>query len=172
MKFEVIFVLPYITKILKLIIYILTFTLFIIGCSNSKKNLIIVENDFEINLTELDSVRENLRGFWILEKNLESNEIIWLEFTNKMNSTSWETIFYNKENEKTKTYEYRTCAPIVELMEFNGKTIIEFISLFGRDTVEIEQLTKTKLKISGKTYLKHKGHDFLKNLEIEQSKNV
>ncbi|AUC15883.1 hypothetical protein BTO06_12295 [Tenacibaculum sp. SZ-18] len=131
-------------------------------CSNPKRDLIIVENDYEIDLSELDSVRENLRGFWILEDKVDSNEIIWLEFIGNSNSTSWETILYNKEHEKTKTLHYFTSAPFIELTKFEGKTIMEFISLSGNNTVEIEKLTKTKLKIHGETYLKHKGYDFLK----------
>ncbi|WP_422091653.1 hypothetical protein [Tenacibaculum ovolyticum] len=147
---------------MKFIIYILIFSLFITGCANSNPNLVVVKKDFEIDLTELDSVRENLRGFWILENKIDSNEIIWLEFIGNSNSTSWETIFYNKENEKTKTLNYLTSSPFIELTKFDGKTILEFTSLSGRDTVEIEQLTKAKLKIYGKVYLRHKGYDFLK----------
>ncbi len=122
-----------------------------------------MENDYEIDLSKLDSVRENLRGFWIHENKVDSNEIIWLEFIGKSNSTRWETIFYNKENEKTKTLNYLTSAPFIELTKFDGKTMMKFISLSGNDTIEIEKLTKTKLKIYGGTYLKHKGYDFLKN---------
>ena len=147
---------------MRLIIYISILIFLLAGCSNPKRDLIIVENDYEIDLSELDSVRENLRGFWILESKVGSNEIIWLDFIGNSNSTRWETIFYNKENEKTKTLEYLTSAPFVELTKFEGKTIMQFIRLSGNDTIEIEGLTKTKLKINGVTYLKHKGYDFLK----------
>ena len=50
---------------LKLKIYISILTFALLGCSNPKRNLIVVENDSEIDLTKLDSVRENLNGFWM-----------------------------------------------------------------------------------------------------------
>jgi hypothetical protein len=54
-------------------------TFLLLGCSNPKRNLIVVENDYEIDLTELDSVRENLNGFWIPENHLDSENILWLD---------------------------------------------------------------------------------------------
>ncbi len=69
-------------------------TFLLIGCSNPKRNLIVVENDSEIDLTELDSVRENLNGFWIPENNIDGENILWLDFHKVKNFATWETIPY------------------------------------------------------------------------------
>jgi len=148
---------------LKLLGTIFITFLFVIGCSNSKQNLIVVENDYEVDLTKIDSVRENLNGFWILENKAESNEIVWLKFPKNSDLTSWNIIGYDKENEKTKQIDYNSSAPFIKLIKHNKKIEIEFTTLSNRDTVKIEKLTKTKLKISGTTYLKHKGYKFLKD---------
>ena len=58
-------------------------TFLLLRCSNPKRNLIVVENDYEIDLTELDSVRENLNGFWIPENHLDSENILLLDFYKK-----------------------------------------------------------------------------------------
>ena len=149
---------------LKIYISILTFTL--LGCSNPKRNLIVVENDSEIDLTKLDSVRENLNGFWIPENHLNSENILWLDFHKTKNSTTWETIPYSEEIERTEELPIKSCPTIAGLIKLDGKVQMEFVSLGGSDTTEIESLTKTKFKIDGITYLRHKGYDFLKTWNV------
>ncbi|MGS2727890.1 hypothetical protein ACU8DI_14870 [Psychroserpens sp. BH13MA-6] len=115
-----------------------------------------MENDYEIDLTKLDSVRENLNGFWIPENQLDSESIVWLNFNNEKNVTYWESI----PIERTESYTFISCPTVVELIILNGKTQMEFINLGGSDTTKIEYLSKTKFKIDGMTYLRHKGYDF------------
>ncbi len=115
-----------------------------------------MENDYEIDLTQLDSVRENLNGFWIPENQLDSENIIWFDFHKKKNSSIWRSV----PKEKTESYPIFSCPTLVILIKVNGKTAIEYINLGGSDTTKIEYLSKTKFKIDGNTYLKHKGYEF------------
>jgi hypothetical protein len=137
-------------------------TFLLLGCSNPKRNLVVVENDYEIDLSELDSVRENLNGFWIPENHIDSENILWLDFDKKKNMTTWEIIPYTNEIKRSKILPDKSCPTIAELIKLNGKVQIEFVSLGGSDTTKIESLTKTKFRTDGMTYLKHKGYDFLK----------
>ncbi len=137
-------------------------TFFLLGCSNPKRNLIVVENDYEIDLTELDSVRENLNGFWIPENHIDAENILWLDFHKDKNSATWEIIPYTEEIKRTESHPIKSCPTIVGLIKLNGQTQMEFVSLGGSDTTKIEYLTKMKFKIDGMTYLRHKGYDFLK----------
>ncbi len=120
-----------------------------------------MENDSEINLTELDSVRKNLNGFWVPEYNINGKNILWLNFHEKKNIATWQTIPYTEEIKQTEELPITSCSTIAELIKLNGKVQIEFVDLGGSDTTEIEYLTKTKFKIDGITYLKHKGYEFL-----------
>lgn len=156
---------------MKIIFKILILISLLSGCSNSNRNLIAVENDYEIDLTELDSVRENLNGFWIPEKQIDAEEILWLNFHKEKNSTTWELIPFNEEIKRTETLPVKSSPTIVELIKLNGKTQMEFVSLGGTDTTKIEHLTKTKFKIDGITYLRHKGYDFLKSWNVHGYEN-
>lgn len=151
---------------LKLIIYISILTFLILGCSNPKRNLIFIESDYEIDLTDLDSVRENLNGFWIPENHIDSENILWLDFNKNKNSTNWKIIPYSEEIERTEDLPIKSCPTIAGLIKLNGKVQIEFVSLGGSDTTEIESLTKTKFKIDEMTYLRHKGYDFLRTWNV------
>ncbi|AXT59211.1 hypothetical protein D1816_02225 [Aquimarina sp. AD10] len=124
--------------------------------------MIAVENDYEIDLTELDSVRENLNGFWIPENDRNGQEILWLNFESNKNLTDWETIPYTDEIKQTEILPYKSCPTIVTLIKVNKEVQMQFVSLDGQDTTKIDQLTKTKFKIGGTTYLRHKGYEFLK----------
>lgn len=146
---------------MKIILKTLILTSLLFGCSNPKRNLIVVENDSEINLTELDSVRKNLNGFWVPEYNINGKNILWLNFHEKKNIATWQTIPYTEEIKQTEELPITSCSTIAELIKLNGKVQIEFVDLGGSDTTEIEYLTKTKFKIDGITYLKHKGYEFL-----------
>jgi hypothetical protein len=148
-------------------------TLLLLGCSNPKRNLIVVENDYEIDLTELDSVRKNLNGFWIPENHIDAESILWLDFHKEKNSATWEIIPYTEEIKRTELLPIKSCPTFAGLMKLNGKVQMEFVSLGGSDTTEIEFLTKTKFKIDGMTYLRHKGYDFLEtwNAHGNESKN-
>ena len=156
---------------MKIIFKILILISLLSGCSNPNRNLIVVENDYEIDLTELDSVRENLNGFWIPEKQIDAEEILWLNFHKEKNSTTWELIPFNEEIKRTETLPVKSSPTIVELIKLNGKTQMEFVSLGGTDTTKIEHLTKTKFKIDGITYLRHKGYDFLKSWNVHGYEN-
>ncbi len=151
---------------LRLIIYISFLTFLLIGCSNPKRNIIVVENDSEIDLTELDSVRENLNGFWILENNIDGENILWLDFHKVKNFATWETIPYTEDIKRTEELPMTSCSTIAGLIKLNGKVQLEFVGLGGSDTTEIESLSKTKFKIDGMTYLRHKGYDFLKTWNV------
>lgn len=133
---------------------------------NANRNLILVAHDYEIDLTDLDSVRENLNGFWIPENNVNGEDILWLDFHKKKNSASWETIPYNEEIKQTEEPPITSCSTIAGLIKLNGKVQMEFMGLGGSDTTEIEFLTKTKFKLDGITYLRHKGYDFLKTWNV------
>ncbi len=141
-------------------------TLFLLGCSNPKRDLVVVKNDYEIDLTELDSVRENLNGFWIPENQIDSESILWLDFHKTKNLAYWETIPYSKEIERTEELPIKSCSTITGLIKLDGKTQMEFVNLGDSDITEIEYLTKTKFKIDGITYLRHKGYDFLKSWNV------
>jgi len=130
------------------------------------QHLIVVENDYEIDLTELDAVRENLNGFWIPENHIDSENILWLDFHKKKNSATWEIIPYTEEIKRTESFPLKTCPTFAGLIKLNGKVQIEFVGLGGSDTTEIEYLYKTKFKIEGITYLRHKGYDFLKSWNV------
>ena len=119
----------------------------------------VFENDYEVDLTELDSVRKNLNGFWIPENDQEELEILWLNFESNKNITNWETIPYTDEIKRTEILPYKSCPTIITLIKVNNEVRIQFVSLGAQDTSKIDQLTKTKFKIDGITYLKHKGYE-------------
>jgi hypothetical protein len=133
---------------------------------NANRNLILIANDYEIDLTDLDSVRENLNGFWIPENNINGENILWLDFHKEKNFATWETIPYTEEIKRTEALPMTSCATIAGLIKLNGKIQLEFVGLGGSDTTEIESLTKTKFKLDGITYLRHKGYDFLKTWNV------
>ncbi len=142
----------------------MTFIFF--GCSNPKRNLIVVENDSEIDLTKLDSVRKNLNGFWIPENNIKGENILWLNFHKVKNFATWEIIPYTEDIKRTEELPITSSSTIAGLIKLNGKVQLEFVGLGDSDTTEIEVLTKMKFKIDGMTYLRHKGYDFLKTWNI------
>lgn len=133
---------------------------------NTNRNLVLVSNDFEIDLTELDTVRENLNGFWIPENDTIGKEILWLDFHKTKNFSTWEIIEYSEEIKKTEELLMSSCSTTTGLIKLDGKVQMEFVSLVGSDTTEIESLTRTKFKIDGITYLRHKGNDFLKTWNV------
>ncbi len=147
---------------MRFIINISILTFLLLGCSNPNRNLIITENDSEIDLTELDSVRENLNGFWIPENHIDSENILWLDFDKNKNMTTWEIIPYTNEIKRTEILPIKSSPTIAGLIKLDGKVQIKFVGLGGSDTTKIESLSKTKFRIDGITYLKHKGYDFLK----------
>ena len=138
----------------------MTFLLF--GCRNPKRNLIIVENNYEIDLTDLDSVRKNLNGFWLFDDNRgRSQEEAILIVNFKNNIGTWEHVGYNK-GFLSNSVSYYSCQPIANLIKVNDSIKIEFTGMGGSDTTKIEYLSKTKLMLNGTTYLKHKGYEILK----------
>jgi len=120
----------------------------------------VVENDYEIDLTKLDSVRENLNGFWIPENHIDGEIVLWLDFHKKKNSSAWEIIPYSDEIKQDEELFIQSCLTLASLIKLNNKVKIEFVGLGGSDTTEIQSLTKTKFKIDGMTYLRHKGYAF------------
>jgi len=136
---------------------LLTFAL--LGCLSPKRSLIVLENDSEIDLTELDSVRENLNGFWIPEDEIRPKNILWLDFHETKNFTYWETIPNSKKTLRTGEFPVESCPTIVSLIKVDGKTQLKFVGLTSSGTAEIEYLTRTKFKIYGTTYLRHRGFD-------------
>ncbi len=151
---------------MRVIISISILTFFFFGCSDPKRNLIVAKNDSEIDLTQMDSVRENLNGFWIPEDDVDGQEILWLNFNKDKNSTSWERIPYTSEIKRTQILPYRSCPTYIGLIKINGQVKMKRVGLTFSDTTNIEYLSKNEFKVHGMTYLKHKGYDFLK-LETE-----
>jgi hypothetical protein len=137
-----------------------------IRCSNREQNLIISKNDSNIDLTKLDSVRENLNGFWVSENRIGSGEILWLDFHKEKNSTTWEIIPFNEEIQQTKLLPIKSCPAFVKLTKQNETTVMKFVSLGGSDTTQIQYLTKNKFKIRNNVYLRHKGYSFLKSWSV------
>lgn len=138
-------------------------TFLLVGCSNPKRDLIIVKNDRQIDLTELDSVRENLNGYWLieLEKDSATERILCLKFTK--NSSLWENVGY-KNNFLNNSIEFISCEPVASLIKVKDSVQIEFVGLGSSDTTKIEYLSKTKFIIGGITYLKHKGYPELNKI--------
>ena len=135
------------------------FILFLIGCEEPNKNLIIVKNDKKIDLTNLNLVRENLKGFWLLDnngKNINEEKILNLNFKN--NVSIWDVTKYNNQF-FNKSFEITTCQPIAKLIKINDSICIQFTNLCNCDTHKIEYLSKTKLIVNGMKYLKHKGYN-------------
>ena len=133
-------------------------TFLLIGCKDPKRNLIVVKNDYQIDLTDLDSVRENLNGYWIVdlgEQNSEAERILFLEFIE--NSSPWENVVFTKKF-LSHSIEFTSCEPVASLIKVKDSVQIEFVGLGGSDTTKIEYLSKTKLILDGMTYLKHKGY--------------
>lgn len=137
-------------------------TLVLFGCSNTKRNLIVVENDSEIDLTQLDSVRDNLNGFWIPEDDVDGQEILWLDLKNGKKSTEWWKMPYTSEIERTQIIPIRSCPTHISLIEIDGQIKLKRVGFLFSDTTKIEYLSKNKFKVYGTTYLKHNGYDFLK----------
>ena len=94
------------TDNLRLIIYITALTFLLIGCSDVKRNLVVVENDSDIDLTQLDLVRENLNGFWIIEDYIDGKMILWLDFNQINNVSIWQTIPYSKRIKRPEELPY------------------------------------------------------------------
>jgi len=153
----------YIHQLTKTTCFVIGIVLLFLGCENVKNSLVIVENDQQINLSNIDSVRKNLDGFWIIQDVIDSEEeILWLSCQQEGNSIDWNMIPYKEESRKTKTITIESCQPVVSLIQIKGKICIEFINLVGADTLEIEYLSKTRFELGGTTYLRHQGYDFLK----------
>ena len=147
---------------MKAVLKVSILILFLLRCSNSKQNLIVIENDYEINLTDLDAVKENLNGFWIPKNDIAGEKILWLNFEQNKNSCTWDLIPFTKEIKQTKAIPYSSCPTFMEIFKQNGNIQVAFIGLGSSDTTTIEYLSKTKFKIDGVSYLRHKGYDFLK----------
>ncbi|MGB1218847.1 MAG: hypothetical protein ACPG4W_03620 [Flavobacteriales bacterium] len=84
---------------MRLIFYISFLIFLLLGCSNPKRHLVVVEKDYEIDLTVLDSVRESLNGFWTPENHIDSENILWLNFGKVKNSSTWQIIPFEEEIE-------------------------------------------------------------------------
>lgn len=139
-------------------------TFLLVGCSNPKQNLIVVKNDHQIDLTELDSVRENLNGYWLMdlgEQHSTTERILCLKFAK--NSSPWENVGY-KNNFLNHSIEFTSCQSVASLIKVKDSVQIEFVGLGSSDTTKIAYLSKTKLIIDGMTYLKHKGYPELNNI--------
>lgn len=143
-------------------------TLLLIGCSDHKRNLIGVEKDSDIDLTQLDSVRKALNGYWINENNMDEEMILWLDFYKDENLTTWQLLPYQEDVQNIEELGIPSCSTIATLIKLNGKVQLEFVSLGGSDTLEIKSLSMTKFKVDGTTYLKHKGYDFMRSINIPE----
>ena len=99
---------------------------------------------------------------------IDSENILWLDFHKTKNFATWEIIPYSEEIKQAEELPIKSSPTIAGLIKFNGKTQMEFVNLGGSDTTEIESLTKTKFKIDGITYLRHKGYDFLKTWNVHE----
>ena len=75
--------------------------------------------------------------------------------------TDWQIIPYNEEIKRTESIPIYSCPVNIELVKIGDETQIIFIDLLSSDTVKIEFLTRTKLKVKGTSYLRHQGYKFL-----------
>ncbi|WP_139171008.1 hypothetical protein [Lutibacter oricola] len=160
------------------ILGIIILTLLMINCSNHKKDLVFVKNDYEIDLTNIDSVCKNLKGFWIPEKLINGEMILWLDMNENNCSCNWEIIPFNDKIRNEKMLPMKSCPTVATLIDKNNVSHIDFgsteydlvqidsvhfeyVGLGGSSISKIEYLSKTKFKINGITYLRHKGYEFL-----------
>jgi hypothetical protein len=153
---------------LRLFIFISTSIFLLNGCSDSKRNLAVVENKYEIDLSQLDSVRENLNGFWVREDDIDEETIVWLDFYKESNVTNWEVMQYSEDIKQIEELAIPTCPTTATLIKSNGKIHFKFVSLGGSDTLEIESLYKNRFIIDGISYLRHRGYDFVKSVTIPE----
>ncbi|WP_053990862.1 hypothetical protein [Mangrovimonas sp. TPBH4] len=126
--------------------------------------MIVSKIDYQIDLTELDSVRENLNGYWIMdlgEEHSETERIVCLKFTK--NSSRWENVGY-KNNFLNHSIEFTSCQSVASLIKVKDSVQIEFVGIGSTDTSKIEYLSKTKLIIDGMPYLKHEGYPELNKI--------
>lgn len=141
--------------------YVLLFILIGIGCRKKPSKLLRVKYDKEISLTDLDTVKKYLNGFWLLEdtnSNSEGEKILSLKFGEK-NVSSWmeDEVFDNGDLIVTES-----SASFATLIKVKDTVCLEFLGLTGvGDTVNIKYLSKTKLSIGNLNYRKHKGYAIL-----------
>jgi len=134
------------------------------SCSINKKHLVKVDNDYEIDLTCIDSVRSNLNGYWLLknEKVFSKKQyILHLDFDTITNSSFWDKYEYERTFTKEIT-TFSSCQPHASLIVINDSVMISFVKFLGSDTSKIDFLSKTKFKINGLSYLKYEGFDYEK----------
>ncbi len=143
-------------------LFILVFFVFgIYGCSNTNSNIIYFEAGDKIDLSNIDSVRENLNGFWINEVYIDKNYIEWFDFDKNRNTSSWDFIPYNENDYQDKVVPISTCSSIVELLKLNNRVHLNVVGMGGSDTIKIESLNENRLEIGKTIYLRHRGYDFM-----------
>ena len=139
--------------------------------------MVFVKNDYEIDLTNIDSVCINLNGFWINETKLESDTIIYIKTNHMSLDGVWRKLPFNEKIQKEKMIPvFENCNSIVfyeendsiyldfydkketEWIDENGVKNIEFKS----KKIKIDYLSRISFEMNGKRYLRHKGYDFLK----------
>ena len=128
----------------------------------NNSDLIKVSRGDEVDLVDVDVVRESLNGFWISADNKGGKEMLWLDFNQEKNVMEWKTIPYTEEIKRTKNLPLTSCPTMVELINLNSEVQLNFVGLVGSDTTKIERLTKTEFNLNGITYLRYVGYDFLK----------
>ena len=134
--------------------------LLLISCKQSDSNLVVVENDYEIDVTKVDLVRANLNGFWVNANQLKNEEVLYLQFDSVKNFTFWRTLPFTTEVLETQIIPISSSLTITELAQFKDTVHLIFTSMSDSDTSKIEYLSKTKFKIDGTSYLRHRGYPF------------
>ena len=110
-----------------------------------------------VEIEILDSVRNNLNGFWASTEQLERGDILWLNFENDANTSLWFELPFNDEIAKTQIIPLYSCQSIVKLFDQNGVTHIQLFS----DTFKFDHLSKYRFEIGGTSYVRHEGYNFL-----------
>ncbi len=147
---------------LKLFLKISLLTLFSLGCSDLKQDRRVSDNGIQIDLTDLNAVKENLDGFWIREDKLAGDNIILLGLAWNKNQTTWEEIPFTEEIKRTQTIPVKSCPTNVSLIKTKDTVQIEFSNLGWSRKTKIDYLSKNVFKVDGITYLRHEGYDFIK----------
>lgn len=134
-----------------------------IGCSKEQKYLVTEDSVTKINIKNIDSVRNNLNGFWKAENDEESDEILWLNF-DKSYSSIWDKIPFSENFKSAKDIPFATCQPIIHLIQLKDSIEMQLVSMGGVKTMTLQAMSKTTFRVGNVKYRRHKGYSFLQEL--------
>lgn len=136
---------------MKYTIYILT-SFFLIGCAQKKS---IVETS--IDLSNQDSVKTYLNGNWYYLDKGQKKELIEIKHYSSSNSLGIWRVLDEKviiDWESNKPISLPSCQPFAKLVFKKDTTIIKLTGMGGSDSLQINHLSKNRLILNKKEYLK------------------